>query len=292
MKLLVLVVGAGGQLGDAMASLLPPRHEVVTRNRQELDITVPESVRTTVASVCPDVIVNCAAYTHVDRAQQEPVETLAANAWGVRTLARAAADIDAAFVHFSTDFVFDGETSSPYVEEDEPNPRGTYAISKLLGEWLAADAPRHYILRVESLFGGPHPHSSVDRLLDGILNGRPVGAFADRTVSPSYVEDVVAATAGLLSRSAPYGVYHCVSSGWTTWAGLARELARLAARPDARVEEVAMADAGLPTPRPRFAALSNAKLARLGIDMPPWQDALSRYVAARLGRTSETELQS
>jgi dTDP-4-dehydrorhamnose reductase len=286
MKQLVLVVGARGQLGEAMAQQLEPRHEVVARDRHELDITIAEAVRATVASVCPDVVINCAAYTAVDAAQTDPLTALSINAWGVRTLAEAAADVDATFVHFSTDFVFDGETSRPYVEDDEPNPRGTYAVSKLLGEWFAAECPRHYVLRVESLFGGRHARSSVDRLLEGLQAGTGVRAFGDRTVSPSYVDDVVTATAALLDLNPAPGVYHCVNSGWTTWAKLTHELARIVGRPDAPIAEIALADAGLPTPRPRFAALSNAKLERAGITMPTWQEALRRYVEAKAGEVS------
>ena len=287
MKRLTLVLGAGGQLGEAMASLLGPRDEVVTRTRDELDITVPDAVRATVSSVCPDVIINCAGYTSVDGAQSAPIDALAANAWAVRTIAHAAADIDAVLVHFSTDFVFDGAASRPYVEEDPPNPRGTYAVTKLLGEWLAADAGRHYVLRVESLFGGLRARSSVDRIFDGLLAGTEVRTFVDRTVSPSYVVDVVAATEALLDRGAPYGVYHCVNSGWTTWTGLARELARLLGRPDGPVAEVRMADAALLTPRPLFAALDNTRLGREAIAMPTWQDALARYVDTRLHTSAD-----
>ncbi len=200
----------------------------------------------------------------------------------MRTLAHAAVEIDAVLVHFSTDFVFDGQTDRPYVESDAPNPRGTYAVTKLLGEWLAGDAVRHYILRVESLFGGLRARSSVDRIFDGILAGTEVRTFVDRTVSPSYVNDVVAATEGLLEREAPYGIYHCVNSGWTTWTGIGRELARLLGRPDAPIAAVPMAEAALLTPRPRFAALDNTKLQRQDVAMPTWQDALARYVEARL----------
>lgn len=281
MTQLVLVLGAHGQLGEAMTALLEPRHEVVSRGRDELDVTIADAVRATVRSICPDVIINCAAYTSVDAAQREPARALATNAWAVHTLARAAADIDATFVHFSTDFVFDGETTRPYDETSPPNPRGTYAVSKLVGEWMACDAPRHYVLRVESLFGGRVARSSIDRLLEGIMAGRTVQAFVDRTVSPSYVEDVVAATAKLLDQPAPYGLYHCVNSGWTTWAEVARELARLVGRPDATILEVPMAQANLLAPRPRFAALSNANLASVGIQMPTWQDALERYVSQK-----------
>jgi dTDP-4-dehydrorhamnose reductase len=264
-----------------MATLLGPKHEVVTRTRQDLDITVRDAVRDTVTSVCPDIIINCAAYTSVDGAQQEPRQALDANAWAVRTLAHVAAEIDATLVHFSTDFVFDGEHDAPYTEDESPNPRSTYAVTKLLGEWLAADAPRHYVLRVESLFGGPQARSSVDRILDGILAGTEVRAFVDRTVSPSYVDDVVGATRSLLAQQGPYGLYHCVNTGWTTWSNLARELARLAGRQNAAIVDVAVADADLLTPRPTFAALSNQRLRALGIEMPTWQDALARYVEGR-----------
>jgi dTDP-4-dehydrorhamnose reductase len=285
MKLLVLVLGAEGQLGDAMAAQLGARHEVVAYGRADLDITARTEVPAAIHALCPDVIVNCAAYTRVDDAEDRPLDALAVNAWGVRTLAETAASLDATLVHFSTDFVFDGRTERVSTEADVANPQGAYAASKLLGEWLAAEAPRHYVLRVASLFGGLRAASSVDRMLDAIQRGADVRAFVDRTVSPSYVEDVVAATDALLARGAPYGLYHCVNGGWTTWSGIARELARLAGRPDAHVTDVPVAEVPMRAPRPQFAALSNAKLTAAGIVMPTWQDALARYVAERAAVT-------
>jgi len=280
MRQLVLLLGCGGQLGEAMADELARRHEVVARQHDELDVTDARAVRAEVTTLCPDVIVNCAAYTDVDAAESDPLPAFAVNAWAVRTLARLASEIDATLVHFSTDFVFDGDTDRPYTEEDRPNPRGIYAVSKLLGEWLALETPRHFVLRVESLFGGPRARSSVDKLRDGITAGREVRAFSDRWVSPSFVEDVVRATALLLGGTHPYGLYHCTNSGWATWADVAHEIARLAGRPEACITPVRMEDADLVAPRPRFAALSNAKLGAAGIQMPPWQDALARYWTA------------
>jgi dTDP-4-dehydrorhamnose reductase len=279
MKQLVLITGAGGQLGEAMALRLAGKHEVVAMRRAELDLSDSVAVHTTVSSVCPDVIVNCAAYTNVDGAENDPNAALAANAWAVRTLARAAVEINATLVHYSTDFVFDGTLDHPYTEDDQPNPRGAYATSKLLGEWFAAEAKPHYVLRVESLFGGPAGKSSIDKILQGLRADQPVNAFVDRTVSPSFVDDVIDATLALLERGSPSGVYHCVNTGWTTWAGLAHELAAVIEKPTPDIREVNMADLKLRAPRPRFAALSNKKLAEEGIDMPSWQDALRRYVA-------------
>lgn len=278
MKLLALVVGAGGQLGEAMVDQLSVRHEVVARTRKELDVTNRDAVMAEVADVTPDVIVNCSAYTNVDGAEDDPVAALEINAMAVRLLANAAAAIDATLVHYSTDFVFDGTIDRPYTEDDAPNPRGTYAMSKLLGEWFAAEAPRHYVLRVESLFGGARARSSVDRILENLRAGQPVRAFSDRSVSPTFVDDAVMVTSELLRLDAPFGLYHCVNSGWTTWVGLSRELARLVDRPDAEIQETRMADAKLRAARPLFAAMSNQKLIDLGIAVPTWQDALRRYV--------------
>ena len=278
MKQLVLVTGAAGQLGEAMRAQLGVRHEVVAMSRTELDLANTQAVLDAVAAVCPDVIINCAAYTDVDGAERQPSSALVANAWAVRTLARAATEINSTLVHFSTDFVFDGTMDRPYTEDDPPHPRGAYASSKLLGEWFAAGAPAYYVLRVESLFGGPKGKSSIDKIIQALQAGHEVKAFVDRTVSPSFVDDVVTATMSLLEKQPPSGIYHCVNSGWTTWVGVARKLAEVLKRADARILEVPMASAKLVAPRPKFAALSNQKLTSLGIEMPNWEDSLRRYV--------------
>ena len=137
-----------------------------------------------------------------------------ANAFAVLTLARAAADVDAVLVHYSSDFVFDGAIDRPYTESDRPAPQSVYAASKLLGEWFAAETPSHYVLRVESLFGGVALRkSSLDRIIDAVVAGGPVKAFVDRVVSPSYAWDVVEATRAMLEARPPAGLYHCVNTG-------------------------------------------------------------------------------
>jgi dTDP-4-dehydrorhamnose reductase len=276
----VLVTGAGGQLGQTIARRFQLHHDVIACDRAALDITSHAAVHEVIHAARPEVIVNCAADNDVDGSEDHPTRALAVNAWAVRLLARAAREIDATLVHYSTDFIFDGTATSPYDEEATPNPRGAYATSKLIGEWFAAEVPRHYVLRVESLFGGRRARSSVDHLLTRVLNGREVRVFVDRTVSPSHVDDVARATEAIIERRPPYGLYHCVNRGWTDWQTLTRELAARAGRPDATIVRVRLADAGLRAPRPQFAALSNEKLTRVGIPMPPWQDAIGRYVAA------------
>ena len=199
----VLVVGAGGHLGAGVVEHLAPVADVTATTRATLDVCDHRAVSALVSGLRPDAVVNCAAYTDVDRAEDEPVEALNVNAFAVRVMAAAAASVGAAFVHYSTDFVFDGTGERPYTEDDQPNPRSTYACSKLVGEWFAREAPRHYVLRVESVFGalpaGPGARrTSVDRIVDALLGGEVVRVFTDRTVSPSYHRDVADATQALL----------------------------------------------------------------------------------------------
>jgi dTDP-4-dehydrorhamnose reductase len=202
------------------------------------------------------------------------------NATAVRAMARGAASCGATFVHYGTDFVFDGLAYQPYAEEHEPSPQSVYASSKLLGEWFAADVPRHYVLRVESLFGGSARRSSVDRIADAIRNGMPSRVFVDRSVTPSFVNDVADATWHLLASNGPAGLYHCVNAGVTTWHALAQEIGRILGV-EAELVPVKVADVPMKARRPQYAALSNAKLARAGFDMPSWEDALRRYLAGR-----------
>lgn len=275
----VVVTGASGQLGTTFVRRLSAGHDVTPLSRRELDVTDHRAVCSVVADLRPDVILNCAAYTAVDRAEDDAAGALAANAFAVRSLTRAAEACGAALVHYSTDFVFDGEAAAPYTETDAPGPRSIYAQSKLLGEWFAQEARRWYVLRVESLFGGPQPRSSIDRIVDAVVDGREARVFVDRVVTPSYVEDVAAATEGLVATEAPSGLYHCVNSGHGSWHDVGVEIARILGR-SATLVPVRVADVPMRAPRPRYCALSNAKLARAGIRMPTWQDALARHLAA------------
>ena len=286
----IVVLGARGQLGSAVVQEVKKakeaqgaglRHDVLAFGHQDLDVTDARAVQVEMARVRPDVIVNCTGYNAVDLSEDRPVEALRLNAFAVRNMARAAAAMSAMFVHYGSDFVFDGETDRPYTEEDPPNPRSTYAASKLLGEWFAEDAPQAYILRVESLFGqvpgaGP-PRGSAERIVSGLAAGAPVTVFGDRVVSPTYVFDAARATLALVERRSPPGLYHCVNSGHATWADFAREAARLL-EVDPKLEVVSVADVQLKAPRPRYCALSNAKLAAAGVPMPTWESALARFI--------------
>ena len=277
----IAVAGAMGQLGAAVVSECAASHDTIAFSHAELDISDDAAVAETMARVRPDVIVNAAAFTDVDAAEDRPIEALNGNAFGVRALARAALAHGATLVHYSSDFVFDGKASTPYAETDRPSPQSVYAASKLLGEWFAQDAPRAFVLRVESLFGqapgAAAPKGSAAGILNSLKAGGSPRVFEDRTITPSYVIDVARATRQLIESQAPAGLYHCVNSGQCTWLEFAQELARLLDLAP-RFIAVRMADIPLRASRPQFCALSNDKLRSAGIAMPPWQDALARYV--------------
>lgn len=282
----IAVVGARGQLGAAVVEECAPGHRTIGFARDDLDIADDEAVLAALTQFRPDAIVNGIAYTDVDGAEIHPIDALNANAFAVRTLARAASACGAALVHYSTDFVFDGAAAAPYTETDRPNPRSVYAASKLLGEWFAADTARAYVLRVESLFGrtatGPAPRGTVANIVNALRSGGSPKLFADRTVSPTYLADAARATRLLLESSAPPGLYHCVNTGCCTWLEFGRALAAGLGGDEfvSRLVPVKMADVKLPAIRPQYCALSNAKLASIGIAMPTWQEAVARYLAA------------
>ena len=167
----IVVLGAAGQLGGAIVEAAG-RHDTTAFRRADLDVTDSAALTRALTAAAPDCIINGSAFANVDAAEDAPVAAMAVNALAVRTLARIATSLNAILVHYSTDFVFDGVAPGLHPETLTPNPSGVYASSKLLGEWFAAETPRHYILRVESLFGGAAAKSSVDTLLNGILEGR------------------------------------------------------------------------------------------------------------------------
>ena len=279
----ILITGAGGLLAAAIVREFEAAGETaMPLRREDLDVTRPEAVDKAIGAARPDLVVNCAAFNDVDGAEGNATGALALNAFAVRALARAARRAGSGFVHYGTDFVFDGDQNRPYVEDDPPNPRSTYAASKLLGEWFALEHPGAFVLRVESLFGEPGPGGSRTGSLRGILAriraGEPTPVFVDRTVTPGYTTDIAAATRALVQRGAPPGIYHCVNSGPTTWAEIAAETARLLELP-LQMVPITLDSVALRARRPKFSALSNGKLAAAGIAMPPWQDALKRHLA-------------
>jgi dTDP-4-dehydrorhamnose reductase len=276
----VLLTGANGQLAHHIARTFAD-HPVTAFDRAGLDIGNPDAVARAVDAVAPGLIINCAAFNNVDGAEDRPLDALATNAFGVRSLALAAQRHGATLVHFSTDFVFDGRAAEPYLEDAPTSPQSTYAASKLLGEWFALDAPRALVLRVESLFGSPAGwagrRGTVDAIVDGLRGGREIPVLTDRVVSPSYSPDVAAATRHLLESGARSGVYHAVNAGHTTWDRFALYIAELIGVTPI-LKRLTTDQLTLRAARPRYCALATPKLTAQGFAMPSWQDAVERWL--------------
>jgi dTDP-4-dehydrorhamnose reductase len=279
----VLVTGAAGRLGATIVDAFRDA-QVIAHTRSSLDITDAAAVSGAVSAARPDVIINCAAFNDVDGAESAPLAALAVNAFAPRNLARAARDTGATFVHYSTDFVFDGTATQPYDEGAAPSPQSAYAASKLVGEWFALDAPHAYVLRVESLFGAADQwtgrRGTLDSIVAGLEGGREVRVFTDRVVSPSYTPDIAAATRHLILTGAPPGLYHCVNASQATWYEVAQAAAEILGVTTTLVP-VSIHDVQLKARRPQFCALSPGKLAAAGFVMPSWRDALRRWLQGR-----------
>ncbi len=272
----VMVTGALGKLGRAVCQGFAG-HTVHPFSRQALNLANEEALATALTAVQPEVVINCAAWTDVDGAETHPEAAWAVNTHGVAKLAEMTAHMGVTLVHFSSDYVFNGEKETAYTEEDQPLPVNLYGAFKVRGDEAALRHPRCYVLRLAATFA-PWGTCSVGRLMDTLLAGEEVEVWS-RAVSPSYAPDVAMAVRTLLERDAKFGLYNCVS-GVTTWAALARRLAELLVLPEPTVH---LAAPGGIARRPRYhTVLSGQKLAAAGVAMPPWTDALRRFVTARL----------
>jgi len=281
----ILLTGRNGQLGRELLRALAPLGEIDATDQRSVDLTNKDQIVGAVRSGRPDVIVNCAAYTAVDRAEAEPQLALAVNGTAVGVLAEEAKRAGALLVHFSTDYVFDGSKRSPYVETDAPNPINTYGRSKLEGERAIAESGcRYLLLRTCWLVSGQRKNFllTVLRLAQEREDLRIV---ADQTGCPTSASDLADAVGRLLSlRTIPGGLYHLCNRGEATWHELAEEvLAATAARRERKVRITAIFANEYPTAakRPRYSVLSCSMVRRdHGIELPHWRDGVRRICAA------------
>lgn len=283
----VLLLGAGGMLARDLLATKPHGVDLAARTHAETDITDAQAVRIAVQETRPDVIVNCAAYTQVDRAEEEIEVTFAVNAKGPGLVARAAlqAGLDPLVVHYSTDYVFDGRSRRPYREGDPPAPTGTYGASKLAGEEaLRASGARHLIIRTQWLFGlegRSFPRTMWERARKRLAT-RVVN---DQVGRPTYTADLARATWHLLAGQpgAPLGerpcLLHVANQGQATWYELARHVFAAAGVPEL-LQPCTTADYPTPAARPAYSVLDTSAYERLtGRSLPHWEDAVERFLA-------------
>ena len=279
------VLGTAGQLGRDICSRLPGN--VVPLDRTRTDLANPEHLKATLAELRPGVVVNCAAYNFVDKAEGEPAAAFAVNCWGVRDLARVCRDLDCVLVHFSTDYVFglDTNRTTPLRTTDPPGPVSVYGMSKLCGEYaVRAECPRHFVIRTCGLYGvwgsGGKGGNFIKTMLRVARQGKALRVVHDQHCTPSYTSDV-ATTAVALLATEKYGLYHVTNSGATTWHDLAAAVFELTGT---KAELTPIPTSGYPTPAPRpgYSVLSLDGSAAAGVPEPrPWRAAVATYLAEK-----------
>ncbi|PQO43907.1 dTDP-4-dehydrorhamnose reductase [Blastopirellula marina] len=274
----ILVTGAAGQLGKTFVRMLGD--QAIGCDRAEFDLSSPDSILAAVRRYRPQIVINCGAYTAVDKAETEPELCETINAAAVAAFAQACEEQDAVLVQISTDYVFGAqpEVPTPWQESDATAPQGQYAKSKLHGEQAAAAAPKHLIVRTCGLYGGgPNHVSFVEKMLQLGEQRTHLRVVDDQRCTPSLVDDVAAAVLQLL-ESDSRGLFHVVNDGETTWNEFAQEIFRIVGY-EVQVDPISTAEFNAPAPRPSYSVLDTAKFQTLGKGpLPHWKDALSRYL--------------
>jgi dTDP-4-dehydrorhamnose reductase len=293
MKRSAVVFGAAGQVGVELVRELRARHYAVAAwDRAHVDITNAEAVENALARSDPTVVFNAAAYNQVDVAEKEPQASYLVNGLAVRNLAMACRQADARLVHFSTDHVFDGAARHPYAEDDPTHPLSAYAVSKLAGELYAqAYLERALIVRTSGVFGlgglDTARGNFVELMLRLAASGQPIRVVEDHVASPTFASLLAARTLDLVERGLS-GIFHIGGGTPISWFQFARtvfEIAGLKAPLLATNER----EYRTPARRPKYSALSNAKMERVGLEpMPPLRTAMESYFAARGGPLSGT----
>ncbi|HEY0705571.1 MAG TPA: dTDP-4-dehydrorhamnose reductase [Polyangia bacterium] len=278
-----IVFGSGGLLGQALLETLPARgYEIVAafRGRGDADVADGERVAAILAAHPCQVVFNAAAWTDVDGAEDHEAESFRANALGPEVLGKATQAAGARLVHYSTDFVFDGESEAPYDEAAAASPQSVYAKGKLEGERRAlAGNPRTQILRVGCLYGkGGRNFPST--LLRRLRAGEAIRADNDRRVSPTWVGKVADLSAEI-ARTEATGLFHSTAQGETTWARFAGAMVELSGISGAGVEGVSGAALKLKAARPRRSILISRRLPEAGLaPLAPWREHLHDYLAS------------
>jgi dTDP-4-dehydrorhamnose reductase len=281
----ILLTGRNGQVGWELERTLGPLGEVIAFDHAGLDLARPDAIVSCVREVKPDVIVNAAAYTAVDKAESEPDLAMAINGIAPGILAEEAKRIGALLVHYSTDYVFDGEKDGPYVETDAPNPLSVYGASKLAGERaIAASGADHLIFRTSWVYANRGKNFLLTILR--LAKEKPeLRVVADQFGAPTWARDIATATALVLARRPAgaeiwSGIYHLTAAGRTTWHGFAQKIVELAGL-STPVAAIPVSEYPTPARRPRNSVLDHSKAeSSFGLKLPSWDAAASRCLGS------------
>ena len=284
----ILVTGKNGQVGWELQRTLASLGQVIALDVEDMDLSNADSIRNKVREIAPHIIVNPAAHTAVDKAESEPDLAMAINGIAPSVFAEEAKKLDALLIHYSTDYVFDGEKSSPYTEADIPNPQSVYGKTKLAGEEaIRSVGGKHLILRTSWVYG-VHGANFVKTILRLAKERNELRIVADQYGAPTWARLLAESTAMIIPKftDATSGVYHLTSRGRTNWHEFSQEIVRLARQHDEVIKDkpltihpIATHEYPLPAKRPANSSLSSEKIKQtFGLDMPQWEDDLAKCV--------------
>ena len=279
----ILLLGATGQIGHELRAPLSGLGTVVAPSRDDVDLAAPGTLRRAVRETTPDLVVNAAAYTAVDKAEEEPERAAALNAHAPGVLAEAAADVGAWLVHYSTDYVFDGKKTAPYTEDDAPNPLNVYGRTKRAGERAVQEAGgKHLLLRTSWVYSDRRSNflRSMLRLAD---EHERLTVVDDQTGTPTWAGWIAEATAELLGQvlnddqpSTYSGLYHLAAGGQTSWYGFAKAIFAQFGRDDVTVEPIPSSEYPTTAARPAYTVLGTEKVRRaFDLSIPTWTEQLA-----------------
>lgn len=273
----ILLLGKSGLLGQALEKVLREFCEIRALGHQECDITDTKSLEKQIISAQPDIIINATGYTAVDDAEKYKNEAFKINSEAVGNIAKIAAKKNISLVHFSTDYVFDGEKCEGYAETDSPAPISVYGDSKASGEQeIIRTAKKFWLVRTAWLYG-PGGKNFVDTIINLMHKneGKPLRIVNDQIGNPTLTLDLAQAVLGLLETK-NYGIYHIVNSGQCSWYEFAQEIFRILGIPQ-KIIPITSSELNRPAPRPKYSILKNSKTTPLR----PWQEALKEYLKVK-----------
>lgn len=276
----ITVIGSSGQFGTDLMEILGQEHEVIGLGHRDIEIADFSSCLV-IKKIRPDVIINTAAFHKTDECEKEPLKTFSVNALGARNVAIISKEIDSSVVFISTDYVFDGSKNDSYTEKDTPCPLNTYGISKLAAEFFIRQNPKHYIIRIASVFGVAGASGKggnfVETMITKAKNNETISVVDDIWMSPTYTKDAALIIKGILEYNLPFGIYHATNKGHCSWYEFAKEIFRILGLNPTLKPVKADPNYGLAI-RPRFSALRSTKLSDYKLGSRKWKEALHAYL--------------
>lgn len=271
----ILVTGANGMLARDLCPMLEDADfEVIETTRNELDVTDELQVRRVISDVKPDYVIHCAAYTNVDKAEEEPEIAELVNAKSAEYIAKACNSNNAVMIYISTDYVFDGTKKTPYVPDDTTNPTGAYGLSKLHGEEAVRKfCPAHYIIRTSWLYGH-HGKNFVETMIS-LAEKTELKVVDDQVGCPTWTVDLSDAIISFIDEEPPFGTYHACGAGSTSWYGFAKEIFDLMSL-NVKLIPCTTEEFPRPAKRPAYSVMDNDGLLR------DWKQALQEYIELRV----------